>query len=328
MSNSDKSGSLSAIAEAIRAKRERKSGTTQDIEELEASLLADIETFDLDAAERRARREYLANSGAGMVDATLVFPEIAPSRPSATSPEKPVQLVNKAEAAPPDQMPRAMAAEAGGSLLDQLRQQAEVRQREIHSAQTERNSTNEAIDQALKHLFFYLHELVQQLNIVKPGIPRDYPLVEQYVLNRLEWQEGFADYRTQSQSAGALVELVSFSYHLKGPGSLCIERDGPSVERFRATLFDFGLQFTCKEFKNERSYVERAEFDIRGDVSVTARWRADFAKGVIQLETRNLERLGSAVYTVRPNVVDQALLDDFGRLVLGQPNRFRELAKR
>ena len=55
---------------------------------------------------------------------------------------------------------------------------------------------------------------------------------------------------------------------------------------------------------------------------------ADFAKGVIMLETRNLERLGSALYTLRPQAIDQALLDHSGHLVLGQPNRFRELAKR
>jgi hypothetical protein len=35
-------------------------------------------------------------------------------------------------------------------------------------------------------------------------------LIEQYVLSQLDWQEGFADYRTQSQSAGALVELATF----------------------------------------------------------------------------------------------------------------------
>jgi hypothetical protein len=147
-------------------------------------------------------------------------------------------------------------------------------------------------------------------------------------LNQLAWQEGFADYRTQTQSAGALVELVSFSYHLSGTNALHIERDGPSVERFRAMLFNFGLPFTYKEFKNERQYVERAEFEIRSELSVSARWRADFSKGSITLETRNLERLGSAIYTILPQFVDQALLDDFGLLVLGQPNRFRELAKR
>ena len=322
MSNSEKTGPISVILDAIRAKRERKTGTLKEIAELEASLLADIDAFDLDAAERRARREYLANSGAGMTAPTLVFPEIAPARP-ATKPAEPQPPKTKPVAPTVDVKPKI-----GSSLLDQLRHRAEIRQREIHSELAERSSINEAIDQALKHLFFYLHELVQQLNIIKPEIPRDYPLIEQFELNQLNWQEGFADYRTQSQSAGALVELVTFSYHLNGGTTLHIERDGPSVDRFRAMIFDFGLPFTYKEFKNERSYVERAEFDIRSDVSVSARWRADFSKGVISLETRNLERLGSALYSVRPQAVDQALLDDFGRLVLCQPNRFRELAKR
>jgi len=324
MSDPDKTGQLSAISQAIRAKRERRNPTSQDIEALEAALVADIEAFDLDAAERRARREYLASSGAGMIDSELVFPEIVPKRPAA-EPPAPVSE-------PPPVKPAVVEAQppkiVTGSLLDQLRRQAEIRQREIHSALAERSAINEAIDQALKHIFFFLHELVQQLNIVKPGIPRDYPLLEQCQLNRLDWQEGFADYRTQSQSAGALVELVTFSYRLNRPGSLVVGRDGPAIERFRTMLFDFGLPFTCKEFKNERQYVEHAEFEIRSEVSVSVRWRADFAKGVIVVEARNLERLGSALYTLRPEAVDQALLDDFGHVVLGQPNRFRELTKR
>ncbi len=324
MSNSDPASQLSAISQAIRAKRERKSPTTQDIEALEAALVADIEAFDLDAAERRARREYLASSGAGMSDSELVFPEIAPKKLSAATPAP----ANEPPPAEPALAEAPLPTIAAGGLLDQLRRQAEIRQREIHSALAERTAINEAIDQALKHIFFFLHELVQQLNIVKPGIPRDYPLLEQHQLSRLDWQEGFADYRTQSQSAGALVELVSFSYRLNGPGLLAIGRDGPAVERFRTMLFDFGLPFTCKEFKNERQYVEHAEFEIRSDVSVSVRWRADFAKGAIIVEARNLERLGSTLYTLRPEAVDQALLDDFGHVVLGQPNRFRELAKR
>lgn len=324
MSTPEDSDTPSLIREAIRAKREHKSAIEEDIASLEASLLADIEAFDLDAAERRARREQNTSSAAGMSDSTLVFPEIVPTAVVQRPPvEAPIAQTTASQ--PP-------AGSKGGApnstLLDQLRHQAEIRQREMHSALAERNSTNEAIDQALKHLFFYLHEFVQQLNILKPAIAREYPLIERHILGSLTWQEGFADYRTQSQSAGALVELVNFTYRLTGAALPVIERDGPAVERFRATLFDFGLPFTCKEYKNERSYVERAEFQIASEISVSARWRADFAKGVLMLETRNLERLGSAVHTLRPQAVDQALLEEFGRLVLSQPNHFRDLLRR
>ncbi|MBP5997728.1 MAG: hypothetical protein KA535_07245 [Azonexus sp.] len=319
MSQSEKTAESSKILDAIRAKRERRTGHVGDIAGLEASLIADIEAFDLNEAERQARREQLASLG-GMGSAALAFPEIVPSGA--------VRNLDSRRVGQGDDGQDPQSIVEGSSLLGQLRRQAAVRQRELHTELAERSASNNALEQTLKYMFFYLHDLVQQLNIVKPAIPRDYTAAGDVVFKDLVWQEGFADYRTQSQAAGAMVELVTLSYQLASPLTFTIERDGPAVERLRTALFDYGLQFSCKEFKNERSYVERAEFQVSGQVAVSARWKADFANGKLILESRNLERLGSTSQAIRPDAVDQALLDEFGRLVLGLPNRFRELARR
>lgn len=324
MSQSEKPAESSKILDAIRAKRERRSSLVGDIADLEAALIADIETFDLNEAERLARREQLANMVGGMSDASLAFPKIVPAGT--------VRHLDRRQGAVQGdddggQNPQRILE--GSSLLGQLRHQAAVRQGELHTELAERTASNNALDQALRYMFFYLHDLVQQLNIVKPAIPRDYTAAGDAVFKYLVWQEGFADYRTQSQAAGAMVELVTLSYQLASPLAFTVERDGPAVERLRAALFDYGLQFSCKEFKNERSYVERAEFQIGGQIGVSARWKADFANGTLTLESRNLERFGSVVHAmIRPESVDQALLDEFGRLLLALPNRFRELARR
>ena len=319
MSQSEKTVESSKILDAIRAKRERRTGHVGDIAGLEASLIADIEAFDLNEAERQARREQLASLG-GMGSAALAFPEIVPSGA--------VRNLDSRRVGQGDDGQDPQSIVEGSSLLGQLRRQAAVRQRELHTELAERSASNNALEQTLKYMFFYLHDLVQQLNIVKPAIPRDYTAAGDVVFKDLVWQEGFADYRTQSQAAGAMVELVTLSYQLASPLTFTIERDGPAVERLRTALFDYGLQFSCKEFKNERSYVERAEFQVSGQVAVSARWKADFGNGKLILESRNLERLGSNSQAIRPDAVDQALLDEFGRLVLGLPNRFRELARR
>ena len=324
MSQSEKPAESSKILDAIRAKREHRSSLVGDIADLEAALIADIETFDLNEAERLARREQLANMVGGMSDASLAFPKIVPAGT--------VRHLDRRQGAVQGdddggQNPQRILE--GSSLLGQLRHQAAVRQGELHTELAERTASNNALDQALRYMFFYLHDLVQQLNIVKPAIPRDYTAAGDAVFKDLVWQEGFADYRTQSQAAGAMVELVTLSYQLASPLAFTVERDGPAVERLRAALFDYGLQFSCKEFKNERSYVERAEFQIGGQIGVSARWKADFANGTLALESRNLERFGSVVHAmIRPESVDQALLDEFGRLLLALPNRFRELARR
>ena len=67
---------------------------------------------------------------------------------------------------------------------------------------------------------------------------------------------------------------------------------------------------------------------IANQLSVNARWKADFERGLIIFEARNLERLGQTELTMRPGAIDYRLLEEFGRLALGQSNRFRELAKR
>ena len=315
----NKTAPSSAIRDVIREKRERKPVDLADIDALEASLLADIEAFDLDAAERLARREQMASEVTGMYSSDLAFPEIVPVVP----PRVPAVLEVQNVPAPIQDVPSE-----GIGLLGKLRHQAELQQREDHSALISRTESNKIIDQSLKHVFFYLHDLVQQLNILKPGIPRVYSMPDGLTLGGFAWQEGFADYRTQAQSAGALVELVSFSTQLCSPTCTVVERDEHGVERFRRALFDLGLQYSCKEFKNERQYVERASFQINNQLSVNARWKADFDRGLIVFEARNLDRLGPSELSIRPSAIDYPLLEEFGRLVLGQSNRFREFAKR
>jgi hypothetical protein len=320
MSADQKTPDSSRILDAIRAKRDRRTGKVSDIEALEASLIADIDSFNFNEAELQARREQLASLHKGMDDIALAFPEIVPDG-TVRQLDQPVKG--------PESRRNLQGGGKASNLLGQLRHQAEVRQRELHSEMAERSASNVAVEQALKKLFFFLHDLVQQLNIVRPPIERDYTAAGgDLMFSGLTWQEGFADYRTQSQSKGAMVELATLAYQLVSPTNISIKRDGPGVERLRLALFDYGLQFTCKEFKNEFSYIERAEFEVSGQVSVSARWKADFQNGVLILETRNLERLGSEPFIIRPEAVDESLLDEFGRLLLGLPNRFRILAKR
>ncbi len=320
MKSSNKDQAASAIRDAIRDKHQRKPVAAADIEALEASLLADIETFDLDAAERQARHEASLNFVAGMIDAGIEFPEIVPVLPPCAPKQSPGPVI--AERTP------SVPASESGSLLDQLRQRAASQRHDESVVRAERSVSNKLIDDALKYFFFYLHDLVQQLNVLKPGIPRTYRLVDKFELDKLVWHDGFADYRTQAQSAGALLELVTLAYQLRAPDTLTVERDGEVVERFRAMLFDFGLQFSLKEYKNERHYVERAAFEIQCQLSVSIRCRADFERGLLVFEGRNLERFGTLSIDVQPASIDFALLEELGKLILGQPSRFRELAKR
>lgn len=297
----------------------KRSNIADDIAALEASLHFDIEAFDLELAEASRKPSPIRS----FTPPAAPQPGLVTSpKPVPTSPATPVASPTPGTAAP------AATTATGSSLLESLRQQAETRQREESQAQARRTETLTAIDEGLKRVFSYLHDLSEQLNILKPAIGRDYSILENFILNNLVWHEGFSDYRSQSQSAKSMIEQVSLSCQLKGSKPLVIMRDGLNIERTRNMLFDYGLNFSCEEFKNERRVVDKAEFTIRPELTISARWLADYDKGEVVLETRNLDRLGTVRFNILPERITQSLLDAFGHMLLGQPNNFRELLRR
>lgn len=313
------------IAEAIRAKRERRSSQAiqAELEAMEAALLADISSFDLEAAARQVQAEEQRTRALGQgVETRLEFPDILAEVAEPT-------LVSRASQPRPATVPDAGHAPLpAGGLLAQLRQQAEACQSHRNAEHRHLFLLESRLDQALRQVFAYLHELVQQLNVIKPAIPRSYPVAGSQELQGLVWQQGFADYRSRPQSAGASLESVSLTYRLAGQKGLVMERDGSVAEQFRQILFDLNLNVKVEEFRNERRYLERARFTVQPEVRVNVRWEADLASGTLVLLARNLERLGSVRYSMSPEAVNQALLDEFGRMILGQAHQFPRLLSR
>lgn len=341
-------------------RRAEASNIADDIAALEASLQIDFEAFDQEFAEL-ARKQTPNKSlfdklntdppKAAPTPATA-FPtlspdlappaspslQLAPTTPTLTATEQEAtqRMPTRAPVTPTRPAPSITEAPqtaplpdtGNGSLLDMLRQQAASKQQEAAQESAKRGANTEEISKCLKQVFSYLHDLSQQLNIIKPPVARTYAIQESVVMSDLAWHEGFVDSRSQSEATNAPTKAVLFSCQLKGKKTLMFSRDAHNYERMRTQLFDFGLAFTCEEVRNARRLIERAEFVVRNEVNISLRWQADFDKGEIVLETRNLERLGTMRYTLRPQAVDHPLLEAFGRLLMGQPTNFRELMRR
>lgn len=313
---------LSAVQAAVRAKHEPAAGRSVDLAREEAALLAEVSRFEAPLADSLAPAQHSPRIAEPETPA-LVFPEIIEVGIFRTIADQPVRQ----DTPPPAPTAKAPVV-AGSSLLDSLKAQAVAQQVSVDAARAEQGEIGRQIDAALKKLFFYLHDLVQQLDVLHPVSGRRYPLIEDQIMEGLAWQEGFADYRALPQSRGGWVESVSFSYQLAREQACYVRRQAFGIERFRNILHDYGLLFYCKEVRNATREVQHADFEIPAKVSVTTRFRADFANQQIVLETRNLERFGILRYLLRPAAVDDALCDEFTRLVLGQPNQFRELSRR
>jgi len=287
-----------------------------------AALLADIEAFDIEAARRRVQE--IDSRYTGLHRSSTVFPGVVddPGLPC-------VAALPEVEPLAEDAVPEVREKAGPGGLLGQLRDEVASRQRRASEASQEQGAVRATLDRRLRLVFDYLHDLCTQLNYLKPQVNRAYFFLDSDdAFRELTWLEGFTDLRTLPQQEGGGIERVTFSYTLKGPGERTLERAGPGVERLRHVLFDLGLRFECRELRNRHRELEHAWFTVADEVNVQMVWRADLDKGQVVVESRNLERLGHAVVSLLPESVGEAMLDEFGRLVLGRENSFRSFIVR
>jgi hypothetical protein len=266
---------------------------------------------------------------AALADETRVHGRILPNDPGLQFPdllaegETPCQAAHR-NTGKQHPHPGVGQAPLPGGLLGQLREQAQSLLEQQEAREHQHVSQAAKLDRSLRQVFAYLHDTVQQLNVLHPEIPRVYPLADNKSLQGLAWQQGYADYRTASLSERAFMETVSLNYCLSGQGApIVLERDGATAETFRKRLFDFNLNMQVKETRDERKYLKSVRLTIAQEVRVNVRWEPDYQKGELLVHARNLERLGYTTYRLPADApMNPALLDQFIRMILGQPHRF------
>lgn len=295
-----------------------------------AQLLAEIENFaaldshtpnELSSSDLRA----LARSA---MDIDLT--EAAPARPPAPSlvaaEQKQAQTtVTSTQTAPPS-MPESLTQTG---LLAKLKRQAE----EKLAAQTQSVAIEAArlrqIDEGLRGAYRYLKELVEQLNVIKPDYPGDYPLGTLLRFEKPSWQESQADFRRKIGPTEDLPYInVSLRYVLRCKAPIVLDKVDHLVETTRKALHDYGLTFKLDEKRNFKGFVERGIFLIQPEIKAGLLFEADYDNGKLQLRTRNVQRFGSATYDVPPSAINEQTLEEIALLVLGQSNQFIQRFKR
>ncbi|MDR1647651.1 MAG: hypothetical protein LBR88_06420 [Zoogloeaceae bacterium] len=204
-------------------------------------------------------------------------------------------------------------------LLGELRREADYIRAQQAEAQQETARMALELARSLYQVFTYLHDMVRQLNVIQPCIPRRHLLLDRYFLENFTWQHGFVDYHSLAQMEETAIS-VSLAYRLTGETPLAFERDGSVAERLRKELFDMRMEINMEEIRLDNHFVERVRFVVQPKISASMFWQIDPKVGCIRVQTQNLEsRLGRREFLIAPETVTPELLDRLGYLILGLP---------
>lgn len=319
--------------EAPPYRRGRSGQPRAPVEDVLAALEADIDAF---AANGMAAPSFAAPATPASPrpardtgEPVVAFPTL--NEPPTRPPVPPVPAQARAAAVEKVSPPAQPAAGVSSSLLSDLAGEAQrIRahttqmQRGEHAQRTE---AEQALAGRMQLVRDYFAQLSSQLNVIKPQVARDYPLLGLGVLRGLAWQASDVNTRNRGPEAPDQLARVSLTWLLRGQSVLRCERDALSADALRLALREHGLRFEEQPLRDEMNRLRAQVFDVAPEVRGRVELAADYGTLGLRLTLQNVERLGMVDYLPPAGDSGTEWLDELVRLLLGQPSRFATLAK-
>lgn len=214
------------------------------------------------------------------------------------------------------------------SLLDDLKNQAEVLRKRQQSGSALHDHYFREIHERLKAMYQHLNELVSSLNTIRPEVIRYFYIEPSSVLEGLRQADYAISARRKSIDYVDYFEEVLLRTRCVGTEKLKFEKDSDAlVTRMREFLWSNSLKFDLREYRSERGYVHSGAFTVEPEVPVSITLTGVPDRGHILIVTRNLEKLGEVTYTYEIDEVDIPLVEELAKLLIGKPNQFRSMGK-
>jgi hypothetical protein len=175
------------------------------------------------------------------------------------------------------------------------------------------------VSEALNRAYFYLKDLVAQLDVLKPAVTdKGYAIHGVPEFNDFAWEVGKLDLRTRELTPiRKLFTRVTLDYRLsRGKPILKVERPSPANDKLRQLLKDYQLGFSARDDKNDRGAVIKTIFGINFEVLCQLHFEGDYDRYRLVLKTRNVDRFGHTEHVIAPEAVTQEALEELAGYIL------------
>ena len=209
-------------------------------------------------------------------------------------------------------------------LLDDLKKQAEMLQTQQNVQQSVHADRIKLVEEKMKQTFQYVHELLKQLSVLKPTSPLVFYIMGVGDLKNLSFAEQFIDYRRKRINDKEYYDTITFHIKWASNNTMVVERDNPPMAiKTREALYASKVKFSEEELKNPKGFASGAKFTIPAVVITDIIIRADHDQGRLFMQTKNLLGLGPDAFALPAPEVNETVLEEFGRALIGQPSNFR-----
>jgi len=210
-------------------------------------------------------------------------------------------------------------------LLDDLKKQADMVKSQQLSRASFLQESIKLVDAKMHQTFLYLNELLKQLAVLKPTNPTAYSIPGVGDFQNLAFIEAFIDYRKKKIGDRDYYDNITLFIKWASPVSLSVERDMPAaIQKVTDVLWSFGIKFTEEKINKPGGGFEKMKFTVPSNVTCDITIKADHDSARLVVKGKHFFRLGADELRIPAAEVDEALLEEFAKMLIGQSSTLRK----
>lgn len=206
------------------------------------------------------------------------------------------------------------------SLMNELRLQYEAARKSPHEHADVPGF--QEIDAQLRQAFRWLEKVIAYLDGLKPVIVHRFDLGHGFVFETPRLKHAFVGVHEQRIVGFPVLEEINISYEIAAARPLTTEIAPGGIPLVEEVLGNTGLQYTARRIEDSAGVVRKCVITVPPSIPAAISFRADYRTGVVRVSLVNVDRFDRVVLEFRATAIDEPLLEDLVRLILGRSDAF------
>jgi len=206
------------------------------------------------------------------------------------------------------------------SLLDELRTQYESA-RETTQAHADVEGF-QAIDARLRKAFRWLEKAVTYLSGLKPPIDHRFDLGHGLVFESPRFRHGSVGQHEHRIVGFPVLDEINIYYEISASKPVSLEVASGMVQVAEKALDDAGLQYTSRRVESADGNVRKCSFSVPPAIPARVSFRVDYQTGIVTVALINVDRFDSVMLEFHSNDIEEPILEDLVKLILGRDSAF------
>ena len=206
------------------------------------------------------------------------------------------------------------------SILDELRTQYEAARTSEHTHSDVEGF--EQINARLRKAYQWLDKAFAYLDGVKPAIAHRFDVGHGVVFEETKFGRGYVGQHERRIVGYPVIDEINIYYEIAASAPITIEVAPGGVLLAEKALDDAGLQYTCRRIEDHTGAIRKCIITVPPAIPAKVGFNVDYQTGLVTVGLFNVDRFDRVSLEFHSQSIEEPVLDDLLKFILGRDSSF------